>query len=391
MNEWKEVKLNEFIVFNPKETIKKGKLSKKIAMDKLEPYNKFLSEFEITEFKGGSKFKNGDTLLARITPCLENGKTCKVNILENDEIGFGSTEFIVLRKIENISDEDFIYYLAISPKLRDIAIKSMTGTSGRQRVQQNALENLEINLPSLPEQKAIAQTLSCLDEKIELNNKINKTLEEMAQAIFKKWFIDFDYPLTDDEIKQGGREFVDSELGKIPKGWKVVELEKIASINYGKNLPKKLLTKEGFSVFGGNGIIGKYNKFLYETSKILVSCRGENSGNINFSIPYSYVTNNSLVIDLFDEDYTYFYKYYFLFNNFKNYRTGSAQPQVTIENIKGIKILLPQKNLVIKFRDFYKNIFKEFLNIFEENEKLKEIRDTLLPKLINGEIRVPIK
>ncbi len=192
MSNWELKKLNEFIIFNPKESIKKGTLSKKIAMEKLKPYNKYLNDFEYVEFKGGSKFKNGDTLLARITPCLENGKTAKVTILDNNEIGFGSTEFIVLRKIEGISDEDFIYYLAISPKIRDIAIKSMVGTSGRQRVQQNLLENFEINLPSLPEQKAIAQTLSCLDEKIELNNKINKNLEEMAQAIFKKWFIDFE-------------------------------------------------------------------------------------------------------------------------------------------------------------------------------------------------------
>lgn len=100
-------------------------------MDNLEPFNKKIYSFNVESFKGGSKFKNGDTLLARITPCLENGKTAFVDFLENNEIAFGSTEFIVLREKENIRDKHFLYYLARSEKFRETAIKSMTGSSGR--------------------------------------------------------------------------------------------------------------------------------------------------------------------------------------------------------------------------------------------------------------------
>lgn len=221
---WKRITLLDFINFNPRESISKNQTAKKIAMEQLKPYSKFINSYELSEYKGGAKFRNGDTLLARITPCLENGKTAQVTIIDKDEVGFGSTEYIVLRAKENISDKDFIYYLSISPKFRDIAIQSMVGSSGRQRVQQNVLENTDMLFPPLAEQKAIADTLSCLDDKIELNNRINKTLEEMAQSIFKSWFVDFE-PFQDGE-------FEDSELGMIPKGWRVGSLEEVCNIKY---------------------------------------------------------------------------------------------------------------------------------------------------------------
>lgn len=114
--------------------------------------------------------------MARITPCLENGKTAFVNILKENEIAFGSTEFIVLRARENISDPEFIYYLATSPEFRKIAIKSMVGSSGRQRVQQSVLNSLMLRVPNLETQQKIASILDSLDSKIEANNAINKNL-----------------------------------------------------------------------------------------------------------------------------------------------------------------------------------------------------------------------
>ena len=130
--------------------------------------------------------------MARITPCLENGKTSQVSILDDNEIGFGSTEYIVFRAKEGISDCNFLYYLVCSDIVRDPAIKSMVGSSGRQRVQTDVIQNLEIDLPSLEIQKQIASIFSALDEKIEFNNRINENLESQAQAIFKSWFVDFE-------------------------------------------------------------------------------------------------------------------------------------------------------------------------------------------------------
>ncbi len=164
-SDWTYKRISDIAFINPKESIKRGQLAKKIAMDKLQPFTRDVSEFELEAFSGGSKFRNGDTIMARITPCLENGKTAKVGILEDGEIGFGSTEYIVFRAKEN-TDEDFLYYLITSPAVREPAIKSMVGSSGRQRVQTDVVENLEIPIPSYEEQKLLGGILRSIDDKI---------------------------------------------------------------------------------------------------------------------------------------------------------------------------------------------------------------------------------
>lgn len=169
-------KLSEIALFNPSESIKKGTLAKKIAMDRVQPFCRDISSFEVTEFTGGAKFRNGDTIMARITPCLENGKIAKVNVLNDGEIGFGSTEFIVFRPIEGIVDEDYLYYLISSPEIREIAIKSMVGSSGRQRVQTDVVKNIEIDLPTFEQQCFVGKFLKSIDDKIQLNNQINNNL-----------------------------------------------------------------------------------------------------------------------------------------------------------------------------------------------------------------------
>lgn len=175
MTEWKTKKLKDIVDFNPKEHITKNKLAKKIAMEQLQPFCRDIPAFELKPFSGGAKFRNGDTIMARITPCLENGKIAKVGILDNNEVGFGSTEYVVFRAKDDI-DEDFIYYLICSPLVREPAIKSMVGSSGRQRVQTDVIKNLDIRIPNYAEQQKISHILKSLDDKIELNNKINKNL-----------------------------------------------------------------------------------------------------------------------------------------------------------------------------------------------------------------------
>jgi type I restriction enzyme S subunit len=189
MSEWREIALDSVAIINPTESLKKGKVAKKIAMDAIQPFTKKPSSFAIEEYNGGMKFRNGDTIVARITPCLENGKTAYIDILEDGEVGFGSTEYIVLREREEISDKQFLYYFSISSVFRDIAILSMTGSSGRQRVQTEVVRQHIFELPPLPEQKAIAAVLSSLDDKIDLLYRQNKTLEAMAETLFRQWFV----------------------------------------------------------------------------------------------------------------------------------------------------------------------------------------------------------
>ena len=174
-SEWKVVKLSDIAEFNPRESLPKGTIAKKVAMDKLQPFYRDIPSYEIEAFNGGTKFRNGDTIMARITPCLENGKTAKVNILEENEVGFGSTEYIVFRAKQGV-DADYLYYLISSPWVREPAIKSMVGSSGRQRVQTDVLQNLKILNPAYNEQKKIGGILSDLDDKIAMNARINKNL-----------------------------------------------------------------------------------------------------------------------------------------------------------------------------------------------------------------------
>ena len=191
MAEWVMKKLKDIADFNPRESLTKGVVAKKVAMDKLQPFCRDIPGYELEPFSGGTKFRNGDTIMARITPCLENGKTAKVAVLDDGEVGFGSTEYIVFRAKDGV-DEDFIYYLVCSPLVREPAIKSMVGSSGRQRVQTDVVQNLEIMVPDYEEQKRISGLLKSLDDKIAANTEVNKNLLEQAQTIFAEEFLSLD-------------------------------------------------------------------------------------------------------------------------------------------------------------------------------------------------------
>ena len=401
MEEWKEYRLGDFMEFNPRISLKKDTVARKITMDQLVPHSRDIYSWSYEPYSGGAKFQNGDTIMARITPCLENGKHAFISLLDENEIAYGSTEYIVIRGRKGISDNLFVYYLTHFPSFKDAAIKSMVGTSGRQRAQVDVLENMTMKLPSIAEQKSIADILTKLDDKIAVNKQINDNfyyaifevlliwlvtslrndnLEQQAQALFKSWLVDFE-PFRD-------QPFVESELGMIPEGWRVIELEETCTIRYGKGLGKKDLTQDGFPVFGGNGIIGFYTHFLYELPQILVSCRGAASGKIIESLPKSYVTSNSLVLELKDRSYYNYIKLLLLNNPLYDYATGSAQPQITIDNIKGIKILLPLKEVINKVNHTLENIGSIQRNNNEESRRLASLRDTLLPRLMSGELKV---
>ena len=185
-------KLSDIVNFNPSRILKKGTVAPFIEMASLPTNTKFIKQIDEKPFSGGSKFKNGDTLFARITPCLENGKTGKVTNLKDEIIGHGSTEFIVMSAKEPEFDEDYIYYFARLPEFREFAQQRMVGTSGRQRVAWQDLADFEFIFPPKEQRKKAAALLNIYDQKIDLNTQINQTLEQIAQALFKSWFVDFD-------------------------------------------------------------------------------------------------------------------------------------------------------------------------------------------------------
>ena len=256
---YNKIRLDRIINFNPSRIIKKGNSAPFVEMAGIPEGNRDINYTFQKEFNGsGSKFRNGDTLFARITPCLENGKTAKVSCLKKNEVGHGSTEFIVFSAKEPTFDEDFIYYLCRWPKFREFAKSRMEGTSGRQRVDWKVLAESEWELPEKEERKEIGLLLKQIDDKISNNIRINRTLEEIAQALFRSWFVDFE-PVkakiqakaegdntqlaamiaisgkTQEELLQLPRkkyndlantadlfpdELVESDLGMIPKGWR---------------------------------------------------------------------------------------------------------------------------------------------------------------------------
>jgi len=187
-SEWKEYKFSDFVEINPSVKIPKGIPVSFVEMKDLDSSVRYCESSQKKELAGGSRFIDGDTLFARITPCMENGKICQVRNLENG-IGFGSTEFHILRGKEGASDSDFVYYLSRWDEVRDHAEHNMEGSSGRQRVPKQAFDNLYLCLPPLNTQRRIAAILSSLDDKIDLLHRENATLERMAETLFRQWFV----------------------------------------------------------------------------------------------------------------------------------------------------------------------------------------------------------
>lgn len=396
--EFKKYKLNEVLTLNPTLKLKKNTIAKKIAMENIKEYQKKIDSYTYSEFKSGSKFMNGDTLLARITPCLENGKTAYVDILDEDEIAFGSTEFFVLRPKDNLMDSHFLYYLMRTNELRNTIIKSMTGTSGRQRAQKESILEYEFCLPSLKIQTAIAKLLKNLDDKIETNKKIIANLEELSQTLFKRWFIDFEFPDENgDPYKSSGGEMVDSELGEIPKEWSIQTLNDISESYNTKRKPLSKLEREKvtsiYPYYGATKIIDYVDDYLFDGKFILVGEDGtvqteEGHPFVQYVWGKFWVSNHAHILkgnNLSDETLM------LILNNIdiEPYITGAVQPKISKKNLNGIKVIIGTKLIYEKFDQYSDIYYKKIREISEEIKNLIELRDTLLPKLMSGELEIP--
>lgn len=298
----------------------------------------------------------------------------------------------IIRPNTKIINPFYLKYYFLNPSMIKTIKENYVSGSAVPRIVLKDFKKIPISFPKIDKQKAIVNILLSLDDKIELNNKINKILEELAQTLYKRWFVDFEFPNEDGEpYKSSGGEMVESELGLIPKGWSVDFLGEVVNISYGKNLPTKSLLLKGYPVFGGNGIIGYTDKFLYKNPKVLVSCRGAASGSVLNSLKNSFVTNNSLILED-NEKISYEYLKELSKNrSYFDFVSGSAQPQVTIASISQCKIIIPQRKTLNEFSKVMKDSNEIIENLYYENLKLAQLRDELLPKLMNGEIEVPIK
>ena len=384
MEEWRKYKLKDFIEFNPKEKVPQGKLCRKISMDQITPFTRFVESNIYEVYKGGAKFRNYDTIMARITPCLENGKTAYISSLHSEEVAVGSTEYIVLRKRENISDSKFIFYLAISPIVRDIAIKSMVGSSGRQRVQQDVLENYEIPIPSLPMQKNIAHILSVLDDKIELNKRINDNLEQQAQALFNYYFIDTPELL-------GG--FSVGSLADAANYVNGLAMQKYRPISGEKGLPVLKIKELGqgridsSSDFCSNEIDSYYKVYDGDvifswsgTLMVKIWCGGKCGLNQHLFKVSSKTTPK------------WFY-YFWTKHHLDNFIRIAKDKAVTMGHIKReelekAEVLFPNNSVMKKLDTLMAPFLDQIIEKECEIRKLALLRDTLLPKLMSGELKI---
>lgn len=307
----------------------------------------------------------------------------------------------ILRPNSELLDSHFLKHYLSSRNVIDYLKSNFISGAAIPRVVLRDFKKAKINLPQLKTQKAIAAYLDILDDRIRLLYETNKNLEDLAQTLFKSWFVYFDpvrakaeggLPDGIDELTAElfPDSFDETELGLVPKGWGVAFLGEKVKIAYGKNLPTKNLLEFGYPVYGGNGQIGFINKYLYESRQVLVACRGAASGKFNQTVPKSFVTNNSLVLESGPQSQIPFgyLKGRISSADLTPFVTGSAQPQVTIDNLKNFRFIVPS----VEILRVYENYSSVIEDCIEGNSQrinvLSNLRDTLLPRLISGELRI---
>ena len=377
-------------------------------MDKLQPFCRDVPGYELEPFSGGTKFRNGDTIMARITPCLENGKTAKVSILDDGEVGFGSTEYIVFRAKDGV-DEDFIYYLVCSPLVREPAIKSMVGSSGRQRVQTDVVQNLEIMVPDYEEQRRISGLLKLLDDKIAANTEVNNNLEEQAVVLFRSWFSAFSLSPNSPRIN--------SEFGEIPEDFTVVKVGSLPMLvtdyvangsfaslkanvnlyqepNYAYFIRNTDLKSGSFGVFVDQHSYEFLSKSTLYGGEIIISNVGD-VGSV-FLCPKldGRMTLGNNIIMLKPEDNHLRYYLYIWFKYLQGQaliqgiKGGSAQPKFNKTDFKNTSVLIPPKDILTRFHETVAPMFETISQRQTETSRLVDLRDTLLSQLMSGKIDV---
>lgn len=305
-----------------------------------------------------------------------------------------------LRPITHLTNPQYMRYWFRSRKFRDY-IDSTVSMTTRANLNMAILSAIKIDLPDLNTQKTIANILSSLDDKIELNNKINKNLEELAQTLYKRWFVDFEFPNEDGEpYKSSSGEMVESELGMIPKGWSVIEFGDIFDFIKGKK-PSQLskIREKGYKPYLTIANIENNERNYADTNgTVLVSkyetimvMDGGSSGKIFYGLS-GILGSTMSVLTSKRHDIKMFILMTSKFNetDIREKTTGSAIPHTDKEFVKRIKISISDEYAKL-FEKMVTPMFDKIINNRFEIQNLVQIRDELLPKLMNGEIEVPIE
>lgn len=401
MEDWKEYRLGEMIQCNPQVKLEKGKSYNLIDIDSIEIGSRYVKGKELTVYDGqsGCHFQNGDTVMARITPCLENGKIAQVQC--ESQKGFGSTELFVFRGTENKTDSDYVFNLMSMQFIRNLAANSMTGASGRQRADLGFIKRIKWNFPPLRTQQKIASILSAYDNLIQNYKKQIEALQTGACELYKEWFVRFRFP---------GYQTAEFENG-IPEGWKIERIGNIGEVIGGGtpsteneeywdgDIPwlSPVDLSDNTNVYvsrGGKNItklgLQKSSAKMMPKDTVLLSSRApvgyvalaKNPICTNQGFK-SVVCNTSVIQPI----YLYFY-----FRMNKNYlqsiASGATFPELSGSMMKKLKVLLPQMELQKEFSK-KANIFISKAELLSEQiTNLTQQRDLLLPRLMRGALEV---
>ncbi|QRZ15618.1 restriction endonuclease subunit S [Paracoccus methylovorus] len=405
------IKLNDLIEFNPSVRLRKGESAPFIEMAALPTNARDIPEIGAREFSGsGSKFENGDTLFARITPCLENGKGGYVSTLEAGQAAHGSTEFIVMRA-RSQADGLFVYYITRDPEFRRFAEKQMSGTSGRQRVAWRSIAEYELPTINPSQREAIAATLGVLDDKIELNRRMNATLESMARALFRDWFVDFGPTRAKME---GSKPYLSPDLWALfpdrldsdgkPEGWEEKPLDEIANFLNGLALQKFPGENEADSLPVikiaelRNGITAKSNRasrkvppqYVVQDSDFLFSWSG--------SLLAKFWTGgegalNQHLFKVTSDRYPAWFFSEWVQHHLEEFQIIAASKATTMGHIqrghlKAAKTICPPDDIVARMGETMAPLIDRIIHNEMESRTLAQTRDLLLPRLMSGELRV---
>lgn len=391
---WARTTFGEFVDCNPKISIKKGEIVENCEMEDINIGYKFLYPREGKLYNGSnSKFQNGDTVFARITPCLENGKIAQIKGLKT-KAAIGSTEFFVFRGKSKVSDNEYVYYLSQSNLVRDTAVNSMTGASGRQRADLKALKRLEIIVPKdINYQRRIASILSAYDDLIEVNNKRIELLEQSARELYKEWFVRMRFP-----------NYQNTKFNKgIPEGWEVKSPFEIADILYGFPFNSKLFNEEGKGVpiirirdiqQNSKNTFTTENvniRYFLEDGDILIGMDGDfyvqrwmnGKAYINQRVLRLRQIPDSVFCSSFIENVIR--EPIFFLNSII---VGTTVAHLSDRDMKKIQLLIPNDDLLLKYKEIAEPVTNKIISLFKQNQELTEIRNRLLPRLISGKLEV---
>lgn len=319
-------------------------------------------------------FRKGDILYSEIRPA--NKRFCFVDFEPKDYIA--STKLMVLRAHEDVDPQYLYQILRSNDTLTQLQMLAESRSGTFPQITYSELSNIMVSLPSQKAQKNIVSILSSLDRKIELNNKINADLEEMAQAIFKNWFVDFE------PFKDG--KFVDSELGMIPEGWKVGCLGDLITIKYGKD--HKKLEDGTFPVYGSGGFMRFVNSWLYDGESVLIPRKGT-LDNIMY-VCEKFWTVDTMFFSVPKMDYVMKYVYNYIKRfDFSKMNEGTSVPSNTAARLNKMPILIPTHEILEMYDETLCPIYNKRKMKDKESRILSLLRDTLLPRLMSGELEVP--